>query len=86
MSLSELVRDHRVVVCVGSGGVGKTTTAAALGVHAALSGRKVLCLTVDPARRLANSLGLVEMHADEQVIEKRSSIGTASPFADRSPR
>lgn len=51
----------RVVVCCGSGGVGKTTTAAALGVRAAERGRRVVVLTIDPARRLAQALGLVEL-------------------------
>ena len=48
----------RIIVCCGSGGVGKTTTAAALGVRAAERGRHVVVLTIDPARRLAQSLGL----------------------------
>ena len=48
----------RIIVCCGSGGVGKTTTAAALGVRAAGLGRHVVVLTVDPARRLAQSMGL----------------------------
>jgi anion-transporting ArsA/GET3 family ATPase len=48
----------RIVVCCGSGGVGKTTMAAALGLRAAESGRRVVVLTIDPARRLAQSLGL----------------------------
>ncbi|MGW7619907.1 ArsA family ATPase [Streptomyces antimycoticus] len=48
----------RIVVCCGSGGVGKTTTAAALGVRAAERGRKVVVLTIDPARRLAQSMGI----------------------------
>lgn len=51
----------RIVVCCGSGGVGKTTTAAALGLHAAERGRQVCVLTIDPARRLAQSLGLAEL-------------------------
>ena len=50
-----------IVVCCGSGGVGKTTTAAALGVRAAETGRRVVVLTIDPARRLAQSLGLTEL-------------------------
>ncbi|MFD7492624.1 ArsA-related P-loop ATPase [Streptomyces sp. NPDC059832] len=50
--------DIRIVVCCGSGGVGKTTTAAALGVRAAERGRKVVVLTIDPARRLAQSMGI----------------------------
>ena len=50
-----------IIVCCGSGGVGKTTTAAALGVRAAEAGRCVVVLTIDPARRLAQSLGLTEL-------------------------
>jgi anion-transporting ArsA/GET3 family ATPase len=48
----------RIVVCCGSGGVGKTTTAAALGVRAAERGRHVVVLTIDPAKRLAQSMGI----------------------------
>ncbi|MFZ0160350.1 MAG: ArsA-related P-loop ATPase [Kineosporiaceae bacterium] len=51
----------RVVVCCGSGGVGKTTTSAALALRAAERGRRVVVLTIDPARRLAQSMGLVEL-------------------------
>jgi anion-transporting ArsA/GET3 family ATPase len=51
----------RIIVCCGAGGVGKTTTAAALGVRAAERGRKVVVLTIDPARRLAQSMGLTEL-------------------------
>ncbi len=51
----------RIVVCCGSGGVGKTTTAAALAVRATERGRRVVVLTIDPARRLAQSMGLVEL-------------------------
>jgi anion-transporting ArsA/GET3 family ATPase len=51
----------RIIVCCGSGGVGKTTTSAALGLRAAESGRKVVVLTIDPARRLAQSMGLSEL-------------------------
>jgi anion-transporting ArsA/GET3 family ATPase len=50
-----------IIVCCGSGGVGKTTTAAALGVRAAEAGRRTVVLTIDPARRLAQSLGLSEL-------------------------
>lgn len=50
-----------VIVCCGSGGVGKTTTAAALGLRAAQRGRRVCVLTIDPARRLAQSMGLTEL-------------------------
>ena len=51
----------KVIVTCGSGGVGKTTTAASLGLRAAEQGRKVVVLTIDPARRLAQSLGLTEL-------------------------
>lgn len=64
-TLDELLRTRRTVVCVGSGGVGKTTTSAALALRAARAGRKVLVLTVDPARRLANSLGMRELLDEE---------------------
>lgn len=56
--LNQLVSSKDVILCVGSGGVGKTTTSASIGLHAAIEGKRVLVLTVDPAKRLANSLGL----------------------------
>ena len=54
-------RETEILICCGSGGVGKTTTSAALAVRAAEAGRKVVVLTIDPARRLAQSLGLGEL-------------------------
>ena len=69
MSVSELIASKRLLICVGSGGVGKTTTAAAIGLQGALMGRKVLVLTIDPARRLANSLGLSRFGNDETRID-----------------
>ncbi|MCC6898917.1 MAG: ArsA family ATPase [Polyangiaceae bacterium] len=67
-TLTPLLEGRRVVLCVGSGGVGKTTVTAALGLAAAERGKRVLCLTIDPAKRLANSLGLSSMTGDEQVV------------------
>jgi anion-transporting ArsA/GET3 family ATPase len=67
-SLDQLVMSRRVLVAVGAGGVGKTTTAAALGVAAAARGRRVLCLTIDPAKRLAEALGLERMSSEEQPV------------------
>ena len=64
-SLASLVASRRVLVCIGTGGVGKTTISAALGLAAAQQGRRALVLTVDPARRLANALGLAAL--DEHV-------------------
>lgn len=58
--LEPLIRDKRVIVCCGAGGVGKTTTAAAIGVASAVQGRKALVLTIDPARRLAEAMGIPE--------------------------
>ncbi|MFN8644706.1 MAG: ArsA-related P-loop ATPase [Candidatus Binatia bacterium] len=57
-SIAEVVARHHVVICAGSGGVGKTTTAAALAVHGAEQGRRTMVMTIDPARRLADALGL----------------------------
>ncbi len=57
-ALDELIRDAEIIISCGSGGVGKTTTAAAIAVHAATMGRRVVVVTIDPARRLADALGL----------------------------
>lgn len=61
-------RDVQIIVCCGSGGVGKTTTAAALALRAADRGRKAVVLTIDPARRLAQSMGLTELDNDPRVV------------------
>jgi len=58
-----------IIVCCGAGGVGKTTTAASLGVQAAERGRRVCVLTIDPARRLAQSLGLKELDNTPRIVE-----------------
>lgn len=60
-ALREALQERRVIVVCGAGGVGKTTTAAALGVQAAMLGRRVLVCTIDPSRRLATSLGLTRL-------------------------
>jgi anion-transporting ArsA/GET3 family ATPase len=61
--------ETRLVVCVGAGGVGKTTTAATFGLCGAMRGRRALVLTIDPARRLANSLGLKSIGNEETKID-----------------
>jgi anion-transporting ArsA/GET3 family ATPase len=63
LDLEALIDDRRtrIIVCCGSGGVGKTTAAAAIGLRAAERGRHVVVLTVDPARRLAQSMGLTSL-------------------------
>ncbi|MER7724653.1 ArsA family ATPase [Streptomyces sp. NPDC096323] len=63
----------RIIVCCGSGGVGKTTTAAALGVRAAERGRKVVVLTIDPARRLAQSMGIDSL---DNIPRRVKGVGT----------
>ena len=72
LHLVELVCDPetKVVVTCGSGGVGKTTTAAAMAVVAADAGRTVVVLTIDPARRLAQSLGLTELDNEPRLVER----------------
>ncbi len=50
----------KIWICVGTGGVGKTTIAAALSIKAAMEGKKVLVLTIDPSKRLAQALGVAE--------------------------
>jgi len=63
----------RIIVCCGSGGVGKTTTAAALGLRAAERGRSAVVLTVDPARRLAQAMGLTELdNTPRRIVEYES--------------
>lgn len=61
-SIEGLIQRSKVLICVGTGGVGKTTTAAAVGVRAAEMGLKALVLTIDPAKRLATALGLDELN------------------------
>lgn len=74
---ARLIADRELVVCAGSGGVGKTTTSAVIGLHAAMRGRKVLVLTIDPAKRLANSLGVNSLDNEAQKIplERFQEIG-----------
>jgi anion-transporting ArsA/GET3 family ATPase len=71
LDAAALVRDPntRVVVTCGSGGVGKTTTAAALALIGAAAGRRTVVLTIDPARRLAQSMGLTELDNTPRVVK-----------------
>ena len=69
MTLASIVETRRVVVCAGAGGVGKTTVAAALALGAAGRGRRVLCLTIDPAKRLADSLGFAGTRGETLVVD-----------------
>jgi anion-transporting ArsA/GET3 family ATPase len=68
-NVNELLEEGRLIVCAGPGGVGKTTTAAALGLRGVLAERKVIVITIDPAKRLANSLGLDALTNEPQQID-----------------
>ena len=65
------MEECRIVVCIGSGGVGKTTIASVIALEAASTGRRTLALTVDPSKRLAQSLGLTAGAATGKVSRKR---------------
>jgi len=65
----DLIRGRDVIVCCGTGGVGKTTTAAATALAAAFDGRSAVVVTIDPARRLANALGIDGLDNTPRVIE-----------------
>lgn len=71
-------RTTQIIVCCGSGGVGKTTTAAALALRAAENGRKVCVLTIDPARRLAQSMGLTELDNTPRPVKGADVTGGGS--------
>ncbi|HEY0507789.1 MAG TPA: ArsA family ATPase, partial [Blastococcus sp.] len=77
MDLAALIADPetRILVCCGSGGVGKTTTSAALALAAAEAGRTVVVLTIDPARRLAQSLGLKELDNEPRRVDVPGADG-----------
>ena len=69
MNLADLIATKSVIVCCGSGGVGKTTTAAVLAIEAARAGRRAVVVTIDPARRLADALGLEGLTNQPALIE-----------------
>jgi anion-transporting ArsA/GET3 family ATPase len=69
VSIAELLDGRRVCVCCGSGGVGKTTTSAAIALGLAAEGAKVAVVTIDPARRLANALGLQQLQNEPRRVE-----------------
>ena len=67
--VGELLDGKRVCICAGSGGVGKTTSSAAIAAGMAARGKKVAVLTIDPAKRLADSLGLPELGNEERQVD-----------------
>lgn len=68
-----LIDRRKILVCVGPGGVGKTTTAAALGVLAARAGRRTLVCTIDPAPRLADALGLHSLGPEPEPVSEETA-------------
>jgi anion-transporting ArsA/GET3 family ATPase len=75
--MAELVAESEVILCVGTGGVGKTSTAAALGVAAARSGRRAVLVTIDPAKRLADAMGISLTHEPRRI----ESVGPGELWA-----
>jgi anion-transporting ArsA/GET3 family ATPase len=73
--MRERLAGKRVVICAGSGGVGKTTTSAALAMGLAASGLRVAVVTIDPAKRLANSLGLAELDNEPRLVDPHRFAG-----------
>jgi anion-transporting ArsA/GET3 family ATPase len=69
MSIAPRLDGKRVVICAGSGGVGKTTTSAALAMGLAARGHKVAVVTIDPAKRLADSLGLEDLDNEPRLVD-----------------
>jgi anion-transporting ArsA/GET3 family ATPase len=78
-----LVRDRRILVCVGTGGVGKTTLAASFALEGARAGRRTAVLTIDPARRLADALGVRELGNDPTPLpaDRLAALGVREPGA-----
>src|SRR5688500_17896742 len=80
-SVADWFRSKRVIVCCGAGGVGKTTVSASLALSAARAGLRVVAITVDPSRRLAEALG-VASHAPaptELSRERLQAVGVEPP-------
>ena len=78
MTIAELVDTRRVIICCGSGGVGKTTTAAVIALEGARRGRNACVVTIDPARRLADALGLERLSDTASEIDRARWNGTST--------
>lgn len=74
-ALEQLVAARRVIICAGPGGVGKTTAAAAIALHAARGGMRACVVTIDPAKRLADALGLEELTNEASPVQGAGAAG-----------
>ena len=83
--IKELIDDRRVVICCGTGGVGKTTTAAVLALESARRGRNACVVTIDPARRLADALGIEHLTNDPTEIDRNLWADVGSNDNDSVP-
>jgi anion-transporting ArsA/GET3 family ATPase len=75
VTLQQRLKDKRIVICAGSGGVGKTTTSAAIALGLAASGRRVAVVTIDPAKRLADALGLDALDNEPRRVDPARLTG-----------
>jgi len=82
LQLEQVVREQRIIICCGSGWVGKTTTAAALGVLAARQGRSALVMTIDPAHRLAQAMGLAALSHEPEAVALNAPGSLAAMMLD----
>ena len=80
-ALSQLLAEKRVIVVCGAGGVGKTTTSASLALAAARAGRRVLVITIDPSKRLAQTLGVSPNDPEPRALppERQRAVGIEAP-------
>lgn len=80
--LTQILQSRKIVICAGSGGVGKTTTSAIAGIAGGMLGKRTLILTIDPAKRLATSLGLQEVGAEPAEITSALRTAGLHPKAE----
>lgn len=86
ITFASLLAESHVIICAGSGGVGKTTTAAALAIQAARSGKRSIVVTIDPAKRLADALGLPGLALIPSLSMSISGCDLTTPPAGNSQR
>jgi anion-transporting ArsA/GET3 family ATPase len=75
VSVADRLEGKRICICAGSGGVGKTTTSAAIAMGLAAEGKRVAVVTIDPARRLADALGIAELESEPHLVDPARFAG-----------